>query len=157
MFGPSNGKKLCYSAATNNVDELRRLVQQKGLNVDAYHGGMTPLIVASAANRLEAVMYLLGRGASIDARDRNSENMTALMHAVVHGHLEIVECLLNNGADVEARGKNGDNALDIAKRMALQPCSTQSEHVEWCSNTIKCNFHSGREEIVELLQDLLGD
>ena len=61
------------------------------------------------------------------------------------------------GADFEAKGKNGENALDIAERMALQPCSTHSEHVEWCSNTIKCSFHSGREEIVELLKDLLSN
>jgi hypothetical protein len=157
MFAAPKGKKLCYSAATNNVAQLKRLIEQKGFGVDEYYGGMTPLIVAAAANRYEAILYLLGRGADIDAKDGTSEGKTALIHAVAHGHLGIVECLLKNGADFTAKTKNGENALDAAERLALEPCSTHAENVEWCNNTTKCSFHCGKQEIVELLKDLLLD
>ena len=102
MLPTSPSKRLCYSAATNNVSHLKHLIETKKFDFDnAYHNHMTPLIAACAASQYDAVLYLLSRGADIDRKDKKTQK-TALMHAVVHGHLQIVETLLNNGCDVFA-------------------------------------------------------
>ena len=156
MLSGSPSKRLCYSAATNNVEQLKHLVEKKKFAYDrVYHNNMTPFITACAASQYEAVLYLLGRGADIDGTDLNGKK-TALMHAVIHGHLTIVETLLNNGCDIHAVDAEKKNALDYAKEAAAQECPTHKEHVEWCNDATACTFHKGRKEIVTLLQEMMG-
>lgn len=59
------------------------------------------LVYAAGNGRLEAVDWLLDRGADPDAHPYQE---TALFAAVRNGHAEVVQRLLERGADVNARG-----------------------------------------------------
>jgi len=63
-------------------------------------------MVAARVGVLEAVDLLLGRGATVDARDETYQQ-TALMVAVREGHPAIVERLIERGADVNAKTRTG--------------------------------------------------
>jgi ankyrin repeat protein/predicted aspartyl protease len=61
--------------------------------------GQTPLMRATAENRLDVVKLLLAAGAKADAS--NMMGRTALFGAADHGNLDMVELLLQHGAPVD--------------------------------------------------------
>src|SRR5688500_13772381 len=60
------------------------------------------------------VADLLGRGASVAARDRFAN--TALIHAAGAGHKEVVRLLLDRGAEIDHANLKGATALSEAMR-----------------------------------------
>jgi hypothetical protein len=62
-----------------------------------------PLTVAVSDDDLEEVKKLIAKGADVNGREKNSENMTPLFFAVENGNAEIAETLLNFGAKINAR------------------------------------------------------
>jgi hypothetical protein len=80
-------------------------------DVDPERGG-TPLLWAAATGRAEAIELLIGRGADVNAVDRDGG--TALHAAAFLGHEKAVDVLVRNGANLNAANKRGDTALDIA-------------------------------------------
>lgn len=92
---PSMNSHAVYSAieaaSNGDVDELKRLV---GFGIDlnnADYDGRTPLHLAAAEGRLEAVRFLINKGVAIQPRDR-WEN-TPLNDARRHGQGPVVELL----------------------------------------------------------------
>jgi hypothetical protein len=77
---------------------LRRLSGQGPLVLD---GDLSPLSVASAAGRVEAVRLLLALGH--DPRERRGNAFTALHAAAMHGHTDAARVLLDAGADPTAQ------------------------------------------------------
>jgi ankyrin repeat protein len=79
------------------------------------HGaaGWTPLLVASEANQLEAVVAQIKVGANVNAKNENG--FTPLMFAARGGNLEMARALVvSAGADVTATDRWGRSALHIA-------------------------------------------
>ena len=70
------------------------------------------LILASKNGHMDAVRYLLDKGADIIMMGENGE--TALIKASCYGHIDVVRCLLDSGADVNKQNKNGVTALILA-------------------------------------------
>ena len=66
--------------------------------------GETPLMAVAAAGSVEAVRFLLARGAAIDARE-SAGGQTALMWASGEGHDDVVRALLEAGADPNVVGR----------------------------------------------------
>ena len=58
------------------------------------------------------VEVLLGKGASIEARQKN--NWTPLHLAAQNGHVGVVEVLLGNGASIEALNRFNRTPLQVA-------------------------------------------
>ena len=88
------------AAREGNVAELRRLRvgEAGGEPVDATDSfGMTALHCAADNGRLEAVQYLLERGASVDVP--NNSKTTALHRAAYYGHAAVARELVLHGAD----------------------------------------------------------
>jgi ankyrin repeat protein len=78
-------------------------------------GGKEPapaLYYASFGGLINAVKYLLSRGADVNAQ--GGEYGNALQAASVRGHEKVVELLLSKGADVNAQGGSFGNALQAA-------------------------------------------
>lgn len=71
--------------------------------------GETALMEAAEAGQLEAVRWLLDRGARLNLRDREGE--TALMEAAEEGHTAVVELLLDRGATLDLFDHHGRTAL----------------------------------------------
>ena len=110
---------LHQAASLGEVDIIRKLVTQLGVDVDAPgHHGWTPLHMAVEHHQREAVDALLSFGADINAG--SSDGMTVLQLAVdeaVDRHhyagvldVSIVRHLLERGADPDRADHDGDTA-----------------------------------------------
>jgi hypothetical protein len=71
----------------------------------------SPLHRAAADNDIEEVKNLIAKGANVNTKDKNYDNITPLFLAVENGNVEMVETLLNAGAKINARDKNKQTPL----------------------------------------------
>ncbi len=92
------------------IDNIAR--SQPGLINAPEVGDHTPLHVAVASGKSEAVKHLLLDGANLEARDVC--RWTPLHMAVDHNRKEIIEFLLAKGADVNAKDCHGQTPLVLA-------------------------------------------
>ena len=116
IFQPKGkeGKGDIWTAAKNgDVSRLEELTGF-GANVNGQNllSGITPLSMASLNNKTEAVAFLLGKGANINAKSRDGG--TALHGAAFLGHIETVNLLLSKGADPNIRNNKGETPLDAS-------------------------------------------
>ncbi|MCB1560029.1 MAG: ankyrin repeat domain-containing protein [Xanthomonadales bacterium] len=105
---------LMLSTLLSDLRPMRQLIA-RGVPVDAVHGGLTALLVAtrdSYQGRVEAVMTLLANGA--DPRDADSEGNTPLHHAARSSDPGVAALLLDGGADVDASNGSGLTPLGMA-------------------------------------------
>ncbi len=65
---------------------------------------------AAMAGQQAAVVWLLDKGAKVDAK--NKDGVTPLYSAAIFAHAEIVELLLKEEVDVNALDEDGTTALD---------------------------------------------
>jgi ankyrin repeat protein len=72
----------------------------------------TPLMIAAAHSHLNAVRFLIGSGASVNAVDKFGS--TCLHYAARSGSLPIVHLLLAAGADAAVINKHGKTPADAA-------------------------------------------
>jgi ankyrin repeat protein len=113
---------LGLAARQSDASAIRRLIRRGAdVNLRESTGGVTPLMLASAAGAAEAVSVLLKAGAEVNAR--NSGDETALMYAATQGgRTEIMgvpvvhpdattRLLLAAGADPSLKDYNGKTAL----------------------------------------------
>lgn len=115
------------------LDDIQRMVgrlDEEGalcsIN-DVLAGGRSPLHLAVAARRKDAVCYLLNEGALIDHVDE--QGRTALHQAVIDNQAKLVHLLLENGAD-PFLGDSGsvmpialNASSDCVTRMLLEACA----------------------------------
>src|SRR4249919_3652593 len=93
---------------------LRALIQM-GVDVNAAHGGMAPLLAATRDSwhgRPEAVMTLLANGA--DPRVADSDGNTPLHHAARSSDPGVAALLRDAAADIDAINRDGVTPLGIA-------------------------------------------
>ena len=103
--------KLLFNAIEKgSLEEMNSAVNLGAdVNAEGKMPGITPLMQASADNRLEVMKFLIKHGANIDATDIFGG--TALIHATLNGHTEAVELLLKHGADAGIKDIAGNTAL----------------------------------------------
>jgi serine/threonine-protein phosphatase 6 regulatory ankyrin repeat subunit B len=105
---------LMHAAENGNV-EIMKLLVEKAANPDFVHqvsaSGLSPIVMASAHGKTEAVKYLLSVGSDANAFFGESK-VTALMYAAAGNHIDAMAALIDEGkADLEARHSNGGTAL----------------------------------------------
>jgi ankyrin repeat protein len=100
----------CMGGKQEYIEALLNL----GANVNARDGdtGRTPLIVASLNGHVEAVGFLLRKGANTEAK--SDTGRTALMFAALSGINDVCVLLLENNADIGAKDETGKTALGWA-------------------------------------------
>jgi ankyrin repeat-rich membrane spanning protein len=96
-----HARALIKAAERGDLEELRRLVQQDRLLLDAEWTGRSPLTAAANGGRLEVVRYLLDEGTDINLRAVGW--VSAIEAACKEGRLEVVSLLLARGASTRAR------------------------------------------------------
>jgi uncharacterized protein len=94
-----------YLACMNrNGDLVTRLLAASANPNAALLSGETVLMSCARSGEATGVRALLGRGASVNARE-SAHNQTALMWAAAQAHPQVVQALIARGADVRARSR----------------------------------------------------
>jgi hypothetical protein len=120
-FGPgSYGNRFLNDAAFNGDLRLvkRLLADGSAINLES-SGGITPLSAAIVGGREEMVVFLLAKGANVNAHSRLSGE-TPLMSAAETGNMSLLKLLLVHGAEPCATNREGNNASKIAERYHYQ-------------------------------------
>ena len=103
---------LMLASALGIPSEIERLVK-KGADIEAEtEEGATPLIIAVAASKAEAVMAILKYNPDVNKKTKFNE--TPLLIAVKNQNPVITEALIRAGADVEMPDKFGATPLHYA-------------------------------------------
>ena len=111
FLGSRIGSGLMIGAWENNLD-LMRLFLSRGADINQVNSnGETPIVLAALRGHLNAVKWLVDRGARINAPNRQ---WSALHYAVFSGHVEVADYLIDQGADIQARTTNGSTVLMMA-------------------------------------------
>ncbi len=115
---PARGPALFHALAHARNPELAELLVEAGAKLD--DGGTPVHVEAHFPHLLDALQWLVGRGASLDVR-HGPEQRTALHMAVRNGHVRVVRFLLERGADARIRDASGMTALDLAREQGRAP------------------------------------
>ncbi|MBI2792903.1 MAG: ankyrin repeat domain-containing protein [Gammaproteobacteria bacterium] len=107
-----NPLALHYAAKKGDMDEIKRLVEKQGYNVNKDEGVLSarPLYFASFFGQKAAVQYLLKQGA--DVHDDSYTGQTALHGAIYRHHYDVARILVNEG-NALANLPNMDNKTPI--------------------------------------------
>lgn len=105
---------LMNAAENGNVEIMKLLVEKandpKYVN-QVSATGLSPIVIASAHGKTDAVRFLLQAGCNANAFFGDSQ-VTALMYAAAGDHVDTIRALVEEGkADLEAKHTNGGTAL----------------------------------------------
>ena len=113
---PDGLPPLILAARHGNLDQLRTLLKQPGVDIDQVDTrfGSTAMMFAAEAGNLDVVEYLLAMRADVNLKNpRNGD--TALIFAVAAGNLDVVNVLLRHpGVRLDQTNNFGICALVIA-------------------------------------------
>ena len=113
-FGGDGETALHRAAARGHLSAVNLLVDH-GANVNAVdEQGATPLLAATYSSHKEVVVFLLQRGATVDAQEKR-HGFTPLIQAVARNNKDLVNVLLNHNANLSLKTVDGRTALDWAK------------------------------------------
>eukprot|EP00958_Prasinococcus_capsulatus_P008290 scaffold797_cov533-Prasinococcus_capsulatus_cf.AAC.1 len=153
---------LTFCALQNSPEFLKVMTKYVALE-DVDSDGLTPLMRAAGANRVECVNVLLEEGAIIDAESRFGD--TALSRAVGASALEVISTLagaganldrvLNDGATALVRAILGDNLASMNKLIEVKAAINCSLGTEGLNPLMLCVKHD-KMEAVQLLCESPG-
>jgi ankyrin repeat protein len=107
----TNETPLMFAALYGMLPEVKILVNQKEVPVN--RPGWTPLHYACTNGHLDIALFLLDKGAVVDAPSPNET--TPLMMAIRAGNIQLARLLLDRGADIRIRNQQGYSAIDVAE------------------------------------------
>ncbi|MFZ9362829.1 MAG: ankyrin repeat domain-containing protein [Arenimonas sp.] len=117
--GAKDQRSLMMIAGTLSDLRLMRTLIGSGVDVNAFHAGLNPLLSATRDSwhgRSEAVTMLLTNGARTDVTDPDGN--TPLHHAMRSTDAAVAALLLDAGADIEAVNRDGYTPLALACQAA---------------------------------------
>ena len=138
--GARDQRSLMMIAASLSDLRLLRALIGKGVDVNAMHGKLNPLLNATRDSwhgRAEAVTMLLANGAHTDITD--ADGNTPLHHAMRSTDAAVAALLMDAGADKEAVNSEGHTPLALAcqaanwrlaKYMLERKAKIEPEHAE---------------------------
>jgi ankyrin repeat protein len=92
---------------TDNSEEMRRMINEEGLNPDLQHEGCYPLLrIAAECNSVRTMEVLFENGGNINIKNFCDER-TPLHVTAFNGCIGAFDFLIEYGADIEARDKDG--------------------------------------------------
>jgi len=110
----NNGWNMLHFASQCGNPEIIELMLSHVPSIDSIiKKGITPLMVAAANDKLQAVKYLLEHGADPSLQDNNGWNMLDVASKL--GDVAIMEKILSYGVDIESRDKCGKMPLMLAQ------------------------------------------
>ncbi len=112
---PTPPMEMVNAAMDGQTERVATLLRQ-GVDVNAANShGQSALMWAAAFGRADVVRLLLGRGVSVDTRDK-VHGRTALLYAAQNGQTAAIDMLLARGAQANVRDRDGCTAMIYAAR-----------------------------------------
>jgi len=113
---------LAWAVKNGDMDQVRELVDNKGLEVNTNIDGRLPLHYASDYGQLEVIKFLCGKGAKVNEEDKHG--ITPLLAAVWEGHTACVKFLLENGAARDGKTPDGSSYVEAAEKQEIKDLLT---------------------------------
>jgi len=105
---------LAWAVKNGDLDQVKEMVEGKGLDVNADIDGRLALHYAGDYGQLEVLKFLVSKGAKIDATDKHG--ITPVLAAIWEGHTACVKYLLENGASKSGKAPDGSSYLEAAEK-----------------------------------------
>ncbi|XP_071454793.1 uncharacterized protein [Hetaerina americana] len=149
--GPHGERKLRIAASTNNVEEVRRLLNN-AINPNCYDNHRrSPLHLSACRGYADVVRALLEYGANPNQRDALGN--TPLHLAACTNNVAVVTLLLKAGTDVSSNDMHGRNPLKLAmSKLRLLKNLSSSKYDGSDSHKIKMEV----QQVIEMLQEFLN-
>src|SRR5574343_437266 len=158
VFANSIGRGLLLGAGEGQID-LMRLFVSRGADINKLNAnGESAIALAAWRGHLEAVKWLLERGARINATARQ---WSALHYAVFAGHTAVADYLIEQGADINARSTNGSSVLmmavyeghqDIARKL-IEKGAERTAKNDWGDGALEWAMRQNRLEIARMVSN----
>ncbi|KAL9961098.1 hypothetical protein ACROYT_G029980 [Oculina patagonica] len=111
----NDGWNLLHWASQGGNPVIIELMLSHVPSIDSINNkGVTPLMLAANNDKLQAVEYLLAKGADPSLEDNIGWN--SLHSASLGGNTAVIEKILSYGVDIESRTKDGSTPLMVAQR-----------------------------------------
>lgn len=119
----NEGWNLLHCASQGGNPVIIELVVGHVPSIDSENNrGITPLMAAARLGKVQAVKFLLEKGASPSLEDNSGWN--SLHWASWGGNTAVIEKILFCGVDIESKGKEGSTPRMIAQRHGQAEAST---------------------------------
>ena len=110
----NNGWNLLHHASEGGNPVIIELMLSHVCSIDSItNKGYTALMIAAVNDKLQAVEYLLGKGA--DPSLKANDGWNSLHQASEGGNPAVIKKMLSCGVDIESRTKKGSTPLMIAQ------------------------------------------
>ncbi len=146
------------AAQTGDVARLKALIDgSPELVNEKTEDGDTPLHTAATARRTNAALYLIGRGADIDAR--NSAGQSPLLYAAYVGDAVLADTLVARGAQFDYQDTRGNSPFHFAARgghmAVVELLAAKGARIDFKGNQGRTPLFlaaaNGRTEVVKFL------
>lgn len=105
---------LAWAVKNGDLDQVKELVEAKGVDINQQIDGRLPLHYASDYGQLEVLKFLCSKGAQINAADKHG--ISPLLAAIWEGHTSCVQFLLEKGASKAGTAPDGSSYVEAAEK-----------------------------------------
>jgi len=106
--------ELVWPIKNGDLDQVREIVETRGVNVNQDVDGRPLLLYAADYGQQEVIEYLISKGADVNAFDKHG--ISALLAAIWEGHTDCVKLLLKKGASRDGKTPDGTSYIDAAEK-----------------------------------------
>lgn len=148
------------ASAAGNLNRLKELLDDNDQLIHTFsEDGFTALGLACFFGHVEAVKYLLSKGAEVNIRSSNTFRVMPLHSAVANRNYEITKILLEHGAEVNARQQQDITPLHQAAdhgelemiRLLLKYNADRSLRTKSGLTPVDMARQKGHEDAIDLL------
>jgi len=110
--------ELVWGIKNGDLELVRKIVEEKGVNLNEVIDGRPPLLYASDYGQGDVVEYLIHKGANVNAADKHG--ITALLAAIWESHVHCVKILLKHGASKKGSTPDGTSYFQAAENEEIR-------------------------------------
>jgi len=109
---------LAWAVKNGDMEQVKELVEGKGVDVNTAIDGRLPLHYASDYGQLEVLQYLCSKGAKMDSTDKHG--ISPLLAAIWEGHTACVKFLVDKGASKSGTAPDGTSYVEAAEKEEIK-------------------------------------